>query len=99
MLSSKKHVLVPSPKHFLCFYTFATVAFKVFLCAQKLLSQTQRMLVLNPEAQFIDPVWGDKVESGTGLSYRPAQAYVAWRAATTTLQYARVDYFPLSERD
>jgi hypothetical protein len=26
-----------------------------------------------PVAEFIDPDWGDKVNSGTGLPYRPAR--------------------------
>jgi hypothetical protein len=34
---------------------------------------------------FIDPWLGDKVNSGTGLSYRPAN-HVAWRAGTKTLR-------------
>ncbi len=28
--------------------------------------------MLGPVADFIDPDWGDKVNSGIGLSYRPA---------------------------
>jgi hypothetical protein len=28
-----------------------------------------------PVAEFIDPDWGDKVNSGTGLSYRPARRH------------------------
>ncbi len=86
-----------SKQHFLCFYTYASVAFKVFSYAQKLLSQTQRMLVLNPEAQFIDPDWGYNVDPDTELSYRPAPAYVAWRAATTTLCQSRL-FPPVRER-
>ncbi len=36
---------------------------------------------------------GDIVESGIGLSYRPANIlYVAWRASTTT--YARANFIP-----
>ncbi len=28
-----------------------------------------------PETEFIDPDWGDKVNSGIGLSYRPARLH------------------------
>jgi hypothetical protein len=35
-------------------------------------------------AEFIVPDWGDKVNSGIGLSYRPA-THVAWRAGMSTL--------------
>jgi hypothetical protein len=52
------------------------------------------MLGLNPVAEFIDPWPGDKVNSGTGLSHRPAN-HVAWRAGTTTL-YAGADSIPQS---
>jgi hypothetical protein len=44
----------------------------------------------NPEAQFIVPDWGDKVDYGTALSYRPV-------GAGTT--YAIVDFIPQSVRD
>jgi hypothetical protein len=37
-----------------------------------------------PAAKFIVPDWGNIVDSGLGLSYRPASLYVAWRAGTTT---------------
>ncbi len=55
--------------------------------------------------KFIVPDWGDKVDSGMGLSYRPARLhrlagrydnpmpYVAWRAGTTTL--CRSQLYPL----
>ncbi len=38
-----------------------------------------------PVAKFIVPYWGDNVDYGIGLSYRPATyslLYVAWRAGT-----------------
>jgi hypothetical protein len=39
--------------------------------------------IRSPEAKFLVPDWGDKVDSGIGLSYRPARLeYVAWRSGT-----------------
>jgi hypothetical protein len=39
-----------------------------------------------PVAEFIDPSLGNKVNSGIGLSYRPASPCIlAWRAGTTNL--------------
>jgi len=35
-------------------------------------------------AEFIVPDWGDKVNSGIGLSYQPA-SHVAWQAGMSTL--------------
>jgi hypothetical protein len=42
-------------------------------------------------AEFIVPDWGDKVNSGIRLSYRPA-SQVAWRAGLST--QSGVDFFP-----
>ncbi len=36
-----------------------------------------------PVAKFMDPDYGNKVNSGIGLSYRPPD-YMGWRAGTTT---------------
>ncbi len=40
-----------------------------------------------PVAKFIVPDWGDKVDSGIGLSYLPATARlpIGWQAGTTAL--------------
>jgi hypothetical protein len=46
-----------------------------------------------PVAEFIDPDWGDKVNSGIGLSSRPP-GYVSLRAGTTAC--AGVDFIPQS---
>ncbi len=48
-----------------------------------------------PVAEFMGPWLRDKVNSGTGLSYRGPPAHVAWRAGMTTL-YAGVDFTPQS---
>jgi hypothetical protein len=44
----------------------------------------------NPVAKFIVSDWGDKVNSGIGLSYRPARLYIGWRTVQQT--YAGVNY-------
>jgi hypothetical protein len=50
-------------------------------------------LLLKPEAQFIVPVWGDKVDYGIGLSYRPVMQ--ATEAGGSVRQpYAIVDFIP-----
>jgi hypothetical protein len=36
-------------------------------------------------AKFTVPDWGDKVNYGAELSYRPSPGYLGWRARTTTL--------------
>jgi hypothetical protein len=36
-----------------------------------------------PAAKFTVSAWGDKVNSGIGLSHRPP-GYIGWRAGTTT---------------
>jgi hypothetical protein len=50
-------------------------------------------------AKFVIPDWGNKVDSGIGLSYRPARLHtmqcIGWQAGMTTL-YARVNYIPQS---
>ncbi len=33
------------------------------------------LLLTAPVAEFIDPDWGDKFNSGKGLSYRPARLH------------------------
>ncbi len=38
-----------------------------------------------PVAEFIDPDWGQKVNSGIGMSFRPARLHGLTRAGTTTL--------------
>jgi hypothetical protein len=45
-------------------------------------------------AKFIAPDWGDKVNFGIGLSYRPA-GYIGCQAGTTA--YDGVNYIPQSE--
>jgi hypothetical protein len=37
-----------------------------------------------PVAEFIDPDWGDVVNSGIGLSYWPARLQ-SWQTGSTTL--------------
>ncbi len=50
-------------------------------------------LLPHPEAQFIVPDWGDKVDYGIVLSYRPVRLH-GWRAVTTTLVHSRL-YTPV----
>jgi hypothetical protein len=46
---------------------------------------------LTPEAQFIVPDWGNKVDYGIGLSYRPVRLQtLAGLAVTTTLCHSRL---------
>jgi hypothetical protein len=40
--------------------------------------------IVRSVAEFIDSDWEDKVNSGVGLSYWPAN-HVTWRAGTITL--------------
>jgi hypothetical protein len=40
-----------------------------------LASDCQRICCNSPVAKFIVPDWGDKVDSGKGLSYRPAKLH------------------------
>ncbi len=46
-------------------------------------------------AKFLFPDWGDIVDSGIGLSYRPARLHIGWRAGRTTLCQSRL-YIPQS---
>ncbi len=46
-------------------------------------------------AKFLVPGWGDKVNSGIGLSYRGPPCYTGWRAGTITA-YAGVNFIPQS---
>jgi hypothetical protein len=62
----------------------------------------QRLIfkVLKPVVKFIDSDCGDKVNSGIGLSYRPARLYIyiyylGWRVRTTTLRRSQL-YPPVS---
>ncbi len=50
------------------------------------------------EAEFIVPDWGDKVNSGIGLPYRPfrLQRLAGWYDLWVRQSYARVNYIPLS---
>jgi hypothetical protein len=50
--------------------------------------------ILYPVAKFIVPDWGDKVDSGIGLSYRPAKLHMVGRPVQQP--YARVNYVPHS---
>jgi hypothetical protein len=48
------------------------------------------------KVKFLVPDWGDIVDSGIGLLYRPA-GYIGRRAGTTSLYaYVKVDYIPQS---
>jgi hypothetical protein len=53
-----------------------------------------------PVAKFIVPDWGNKVDSGIGLSYQPANArrlgYVGWRRRPVRRPYTGVNYIPQS---
>jgi hypothetical protein len=40
---------------------------------------------LYPVVKFLVPGWGDKVDSGIGLSYRPTIGYIGRQAGATTL--------------
>ena len=51
------------------------------------------VLPAGPVAEFIVPDWGDKVNSGIGLSYRPARLH---RQRPVRQPYAGVDYIPQS---
>jgi hypothetical protein len=51
----------------------------------------------NPVSKFIVPDWGDKVDSGRGLLYRPDRLYNIHRLAGRYEQlYAEVNLFPPS---
>jgi hypothetical protein len=52
-------------------YIFITA----FSCLTYDSTVTKDALELNLVAKFIVPDWGDKVDSGIGLSYRPARLY------------------------
>jgi hypothetical protein len=47
-------------------------------------------LVLQPVVKFIVPDWGDKVDSGMGLSHGPARLHIGWQAGTTTLCWSQL---------
>jgi hypothetical protein len=42
------------------------------------------MPLLYTVGKFIISDWGDKADSGIGLTYRPVSLFIAWRADTTT---------------
>jgi hypothetical protein len=46
-------------------------------------------------AEFIDPDWGDNVNSGIGLSYQPARQ-ATWASGPVRQPYAGVDFIPQS---
>ncbi len=58
------------------------------------------MLGLSPVSKFIVPGWGggggDKVNSGIGLSYRPARLNRLAGGGPLRVPYAGVDYIPQS---
>ncbi len=64
-----------------------------------LCSETVRLWrVQNAVAKFIVPGWGEKVDYGIGLSYRPARLHIDWQAGTTTLCRSQL-YPPFREYD
>jgi hypothetical protein len=55
------------------------------------------VLELQKLAEFIDPDWGDKVNSGIGLSYRPAILHgLAGGPVPVRQLYVGVDFIPQS---
>ncbi len=50
-------------------------------------------LTRRPEAQFVVPDWGDRVDYGIGLSNI---GYIGWRAGTTTIYHSRL-YSPIRD--
>jgi len=54
----------------------------------------QNGAVSSTVAEFIDSDWGDKINSGIGLSYRPASH--TWAGGAVRQPYAKVDFIPQS---
>ncbi len=72
------------------FAATVSVTLTIFLVALYFISVLQ-MCVNIAEAQFIVPDWGDKVDNGIGLLYRPGPAgSKGWRAGTTILSHSRL---------
>jgi hypothetical protein len=55
-----------------------------------------RLMHIYPVAKFIVSDWGDKVDSGRGLSYRPARLHIGWQAGKTPLCRSQL-YPPVSD--
>jgi hypothetical protein len=57
--------------------------------------KNKQNIALPPVAKFIVPGWGDKVNSGIGLSPGPT-GYIGWRTGTTTLSRSQL-YTPVRD--
>ncbi len=53
-------------------------------------------VIIQPDAQFIIPDWGDKVDYGIGLPYRPVRLQAG---GPVRQPYAIVDFIPYKIRD